>query len=152
MRARLAALTIFFTALLATGCGGTSTSTSSQADTKAKLIASVEAICVRHDVAAAAAAIAATSDSEVKRDAKTRLANERLTLTQLNALTVPTSMQPRWKPFIASRQTVIAELLKMSRYGLVAPGGTSIDRLANALEAMIAAGRRAGFRECAREY
>jgi hypothetical protein len=162
MLARLVTLTSLVLALAAAGCGSSSGKGASQASAPGQassaanapaavtpqLIASIDAICTRHDTAASFDPIMGEG-SEITRAARKLLAVERTTLAELGKLTVPASMEPGWKRFAVARQKVIKLLINVSEHG-----GTdvSIQPVGAAIEAMRGAAGEDGLSDCTHEY
>jgi len=133
MNTRLTLLAIAVTILAISGCGGSSSTTSthtganSTASTaegntedsassagSSSLITTIEAICARRNAAIDAVGTTANTEAELRRIAKGRAAAEQTALNELTKLTTPTQLGPTWRKFIAYRRTLTKDWTAVS--------------------------------------
>lgn len=140
------------------GCGGSSSSSASHqsastqpvANVQTAFAARVEAICTRHNHAAAAASVAARNEAEIKDAMRKRLAIEQATLSELGSVTVPASMLPAWEGFLAGRKTLIGALRTLAREGFAGKGTTAALQAAGVgIDKIIAAAKQTHLTQCA---
>jgi hypothetical protein len=111
------------------GCGGSSSSTSSTVTdtassgssaqvgtssdastaTGSKLIATVEAICARRNSAINAVDFEVETEAQLKRVAHGRATVEQRTLNELSRLGATSSLEPGWRRFITYRRLLVKD-------------------------------------------
>jgi hypothetical protein len=166
------ALTFAATALLAaSGCGGTTKSSSSTQSTlasalatqsartpasgpltRADLIAQADAICYR--INAKRASIVLRSKRDVVRGLPQLASYEQVAVTELAKLMPPTSITSDWKVILVNAQAVAEATAKLTTYANTNPhlllGRPEYIILTKAQGRVIATAKRDGFKDCAR--
>ncbi|HTU77382.1 MAG TPA: hypothetical protein VMF09_01330 [Solirubrobacteraceae bacterium] len=151
--------------LVVSACGGSSSSNSNSKTTGASsnassrrgaassapssLLARIEAICTRRNNATEAVGSRTNTESGLKRIARGRAAVEQAALVELEKLTVPASMEPGWRQFIADRRSLIRGWLTLGEHGLGDSTGTKAFDLADsAQKSMLKAAEGEGLKQC----
>lgn len=162
------------TAFAVSGCGGSSGGASSSAASTAsasaasttqasgvsearpsgpvlalpKLIAAADAICVKHNIALAAATTKIETEAELNRVAKERTVVEQAALTELSKLRPAPSVEASWRRYIEYRKQSVQDLHNLVRYG-IEDGETNLIGVFNGTQArMLAAAKRVGLKKC----
>ncbi len=178
LHAQLVALALAATTLLASGCGGSSKTTSSTAAvtapatvatptptatatpikfasgrplTRAKWIAEGDAICAHTD--RRLAAISVTSTRELVHALPQAAAYEKAEVRDLSKLVPPASMAGDWAQIVNDLQIFAEDSIKIAQYAEVknASAGVPLVHAQNNIHKQMAAvARRDGFKQCSR--
>jgi hypothetical protein len=163
-RTRLAALALAATTLAASGCGGTTKSSSQAAPpaqaeshtqtgplTRTELIAKADAICSRVNAQLASTAIRSTHD--YARLLPQVAAYEQTELAELGKLTPPASMASDWQQILASTRTLAGDTAKIAEYAKsnnLKAARALLTTATTAQQQMLATAKRNGFKDCSR--
>ena len=169
MRIRLVTLSILASAMTACGASWATASTSDRTGASTSdsavapgtvaagaggvgLTARIEAICARHNLAATSTPITNETPVEAQTDAKKRAAIEQTTLAELDALRVPTSMQPAWSQFLSYRRSLVAAFQRLAAATPSHSGHEPYEEVELTEPKMHAAAKRDHLTECTLEY
>jgi hypothetical protein len=112
------------------------------------LVVRVDGVCARRNRRVAAVGLSVTSEAGLKRIARGRAVIERGVLGELSGLRVPVSFEGVWREFLADRQGVVEAWDRVSVVGLRDNRDKVFREAVRAQAVMLAAAKRAGFKEC----